>query len=174
VVVRAPKPGQFTNVAQATAERGVTARAMARTHFESAAGPAAEVERAGEPPEVGRRTTYTVRLLNPGPTAFRVGLAVTVPEQMKVLGPLGPTTARTEGQTVRFDPLETLEANAEKSYTVEVEAVKAGEVSLRVELTDGRAGPPAHWEEKVTIHEAPRITPRAGSPALQAGRPGGR
>jgi uncharacterized repeat protein (TIGR01451 family) len=167
VVVRAPKPGHFTNVAEATAERNLSARAAAQTHFEVGAGPAVEIDGGEGPLDVGRRVKYTIRLLNAGSNAaLHPALVITVPSQMKVIGSLGPTTAHTEGQTVRFDALNALEPNAERLYTVEVEALTPGEASLRVELTDGRAGPSPRWEEKVTIREPAR----PGGRDVQTGR----
>ena len=170
LVVRAPKRGQFANVAEVTAEqRNVSAKDYTVTHFETATGPVVEIDKSNDPLEVGQKATYTIRLLNLGASAaLHPSLTITVPEEMKVLGSRGPTTAQQNGQTVRFDPLPALDPRAEKDYAVEVEALKPGDVKLLVELTDGRAalGPPSSWEEKTTIRPADKIVPQATGSGL--------
>ncbi len=166
-------------MAQAVAEHNLSAKALAETHFESAAGPTVEIDKSADPLDVGQKATYTIRLINPMKTAFlRPSLVITVAEEMAVLGQRGPTTGQRDGQTIRFDPLlPALDAGREVIYTVEIEAMKAGEARLRVELTDGRAelGAPRLWEEKTTIRAAPRLVPQPGPPTLQVAgpRPGG-
>jgi uncharacterized repeat protein (TIGR01451 family) len=173
VIVRAPRPGRFGNMALARAEHDVSAKAMAETHFEAANGVTVEIDKNADPLDVGQKAVYTIRLINPDRTAFlRPSLVVTVPEEMTVLGQRGPTTAQRDGQTVRFDPLPAVDAGREVIYTVEVEAKKAGEPRLRVEVTDGRTelGPPRLWEEKTIIRGATRLIPQPGPPALQVSR----
>ncbi len=160
-------------MARVKAEHDLSAHALVETRFESASGPTVEIDKSGDPLDVGQRAVYTLRLLNPDRTAFlRPTLVITVPEEMAVLGQRGPTTAQRDGQTIRFDPLPALDAGQETTYTVEVEAKKVGEARLRVELTDGRAepGPPRLWEEKTTIREAPRLAPQPVPPTLQVRR----
>src|SRR6185437_7435224 len=171
VVLLAPRPGLFGNGVQATADHDLSVKARAEaTHFETPAGPAIEIDKSADPLEVGQKATYTIRLINPGKTAFLNPIVtVTVPEAMAVRAERGPTTAQREGQIIRFDPLPALDARAEVVYTVEVEAKKAGEVSLRVELTEKRKdlGSPQVWEEKTIIREAPRLAPQSVPPTLQ-------
>jgi uncharacterized repeat protein (TIGR01451 family) len=173
VVIRAPRPGRFGNMAQAKAEHNLSAKVLAETHFESASGATVEIDKSADPLEVGQKATYTIRLINPAKTAFlRPSLVITVPGEMTVLGQRGPTTAQRDGPIIHFDPLPALDAGREVIYTVEVEAKKAGEARLRVELTDGRAelGAPRIWEEKTTIRGAARLVPRPGPAALQVSR----
>jgi uncharacterized repeat protein (TIGR01451 family) len=158
VVLRAPRPGRFGNMARARAERDLSAKALTETVFESASGPTVEIDPSAGPLDVGQKATYTIRIINAGKENYlRPIVIVTVPEAMTVLGQRGPTTAEKTGQTIRFDPLPALDAGKETVYTVEAEARKAGEANLRVELTDGRSalGAPKVWEEKTIVREAP-------------------
>ena len=173
VVIRAPRPGRYGNVVQAQADHNLTAKAQAdETHFETASGPAIEIDKSADSLEVGQKMRCTIRLLNAGKTAFLGGrLLVTVPEEMTASNPLGPTSATIEGQTIRFDALPVLDAGGEAAYTIELEAKKAGETRLRVELSDGRKEPePQIWEEKILLRPAARLAPRPVSPALQVRR----
>ncbi len=171
LVVRAARPGRFGNMVRVTAEHDLSARAMAdETHFEAAAGPTVEIDKSADPLDVGQKGVYTIRLINPEPTAFlRPRIVVTVPEELAFLGSRGPTTAQRDGQIVRFDPLTALEAGKEVTYTVEVEARKPGEVRLRVELADDRTalGPPRLWEEKTIIRTGLKLVPQPAPPTLQ-------
>jgi uncharacterized repeat protein (TIGR01451 family) len=156
LVVRARRAGTFRNVANVAADRGLAEQGRAETKFEDPAGMAVEVDKGDDPVEVGRETTYTVRLLNTGKAAeTKVGLAVTVPEGMKVVGEKGPTAGREEGRKVTFEPLDRLAPGAEPTYTVRVRGERAGGGKLLVEATPDRAGAsPVKVEEAVTVEEA--------------------
>jgi uncharacterized repeat protein (TIGR01451 family) len=141
LVVRARRAGTFRNVANVTADRGLSEQARAETKFEPPAGLGVEVDKGGDPVEVGREVTYTVRLLNGGKAAqTKVGLTLTLPEGMKVVAQKGPTAGREEGRKVTFEPLERLAPGAESTYTVRVRAERAGEGKLVVEATPDSAG----------------------------------
>lgn len=163
LTVRAPHPGRFGNLVSAKGDHDLSASARTETRFESANGPTVEIDKSADPLQVGQRATYTIRLINAGKLAFlRPSLIITVPMEMAVLGQRGPTTAAQKGQVVKFDPLSALEPGKEAVYTVEIEAKRAGEARLRVELSDGRTtlDAPPTWEEKTMIHETPRLAPR--------------
>jgi hypothetical protein len=171
VVIRAPQPGRYGNIVQAKADHDLSAKAVAdETRFEPATGLAVEIDRGSAALAVGQKARYMIRLLNAGTTAFlNPRLIITVSEELTANSALGPTSGTTEGQSIRFDPLPQLERGREMIYSIEVEAKKAGEARLSVELTDGRKdlGPPQIWEEKIVIKDAPRLAPRPVSPALQ-------
>lgn len=170
VVIRAPRPGRYGNVVQAQADHNLTVKAQAdETHFEAASGPALEIDKSADSLEVGQKMRCTIRLLNAGKLAFLgARLLISVPEEMTASNPRGPTSATIEGQTIRFGPLQVLAPGSEETYAIELEAKKAGEARLRVELTDGRKEPePQSWEEKILIRPAPRLAPHPVSPALQ-------
>jgi uncharacterized repeat protein (TIGR01451 family) len=173
VVLRAARPGRFGNMARAKAEPELSVQALAETHFEAASAVTVEIDKSADLLAVGQKASYTIRIVNPLKTAFlRPSLTITVPDEMTVLGQRGPTTAKREGQIIRFDPLPVLDAGGEKVYIVEVEAKKAGQAKLRVQLTDGRAdlGTPREWEETTTIRPAARLAPRPVSSTLQVRR----
>jgi uncharacterized repeat protein (TIGR01451 family) len=158
VSLRAPRPGFYWNEVQATADRGVTARMRTEAlHFDRVAGPVVEIDESADPLTVGQKGIYTIRIVNMDKTALlRHGLAITVPEELAVLGQRGPSSGQADGKIVRFDPLAALPAGQEAVYIVEAEAKKAGTAKLVVELVDAgrQLGAPRTWEEKTTIEEA--------------------
>ncbi len=153
VTVRATAPGELVNVAAATADRGLSAKANIRTKFEAASGPSVEIDKGADPLDVGRDVTYTVRLINPGREAARaVALIVTVPEELKVTNARGPGGAEPDRQVVKFAALPTLAPGAEAQYTISAQALKPGPGKLRVELTSAETGQaPLSWEETVMV-----------------------
>jgi hypothetical protein len=161
VTVRATAPGELVNVAEATADRGLKAKANIRTKFETASGPSVEIDKGADSLDVGRDVTYTVRLINPGREAARaVALVVTVPEELKVTNARGPGGAEPDRQAVKFAALPTLAPGAEAQYTVSAQAIKPGTAKLRVELTSAETGQaPLTWEETVTVRGPAESSP---------------
>jgi hypothetical protein len=153
VVLRAKSPGELVNVAAAGADRGLTAKATARTKFEDATGLSAEIDKAADPLDVGQDAVYVVRIINPGKMPARsVTLVVTAPEELQVSSARGPTAADQDRQTVKFAPLDMLRPGAEAEYSLYVRALKPGTAKLRVELTSAETGPtPLTWQEAVTV-----------------------
>jgi uncharacterized repeat protein (TIGR01451 family) len=178
VVLRSPRPGNYWNEVSATANHDLTAKFRTEAmHFDAVAGPAIEIDKNADPLTVGQKAIYTIRLINPEKTPLAdPSLVVTIPEEMNVLGQRGDSSGRRDGQTVRFDPLRSLDAGREATYVIEAEAKKAGTAKFVVELVDARRqpGPPQTWEEKTTILDAAQPAIRSTSPppipALQVKR----
>jgi uncharacterized repeat protein (TIGR01451 family) len=162
IVVRATAPGEFVNVAAASAARGLSAKATARTQFEAAAGLSAEIDKGADPLDVGRDVVYVVRLINTGKeTAQAVTLVLTAAEELRVANARGPTAPEHDRQTVRFAPLPTLRPGAEAEYTLYAQALKPGAAELRVDVTSAETGPtPLTWKETITV----RSLPESGAP----------
>jgi uncharacterized repeat protein (TIGR01451 family) len=166
LVVRAKAPGEFVNVAAASADRDLKAKAQVRTKFEDGSGLSAEIDKGADPVEVGREVAYRVTLINPGKDAAgAVTLVVTAPEELRVSTARGPTAADQDRQTVKFAALPTLGPGAEAVYTVYAQGLKPGSAKLRVDVTSAETGSmPLTWEETVTVRAA------AESSAPPAGR----
>jgi uncharacterized repeat protein (TIGR01451 family) len=161
LVVRAAAPGEFVNVAAATADHDLNAKASTRTRFEEGGGLSAEIDKGADPLDVGRDVTYQVRLFNAGKaSAQTVRVVVTVPEELRVRDARGPMGAEPDRQTVKFAALQLLRPGAEAVYSVYAQALKPGAAKLRVEVTSAETGPsPLTWEETVTVHAPAESSP---------------
>jgi uncharacterized repeat protein (TIGR01451 family) len=156
VEVQANQKGKLRNVAQVTAEGGLSQRSVAVTDFEQATGPVVEIDRGDDPLEVGRRSVCRVRVFNPGPSPLaQAALTVTVLDQLKILDARGMTGGSIEGSVVRFQPLASLAPGMVAEYTLEVQAVKAGAAELRADLQAAPGGPLLTWQEALTVEPAP-------------------
>jgi uncharacterized repeat protein (TIGR01451 family) len=176
VTVKAKGEGEVLNKATASADRGLTAQAEAKTLFEGATGLSADVEVQDNPIEVGGQTTYLIRVMNQGALeATDVQVFATLPEQMQIVTAKGPTGHKAEGQQVVFDSVPALAPKKEVRYEITVKAVRAGDVRFKVDLTAKQlpAGP-VHREESTTIYAdpiAPVPAPPASPPAAPAQPP---
>jgi uncharacterized repeat protein (TIGR01451 family) len=152
VEIVASQPGRLRNVATVTADGGLKDHNEAVTEFEAARGPAVEIDRGDDPLEVGRRSTYHVRVYNPTAASVSgISLTFSVLKELKVLDARGRTAAHITGTVVEFEPLPTLAGGASAEYTVEVEAVKPGPTRLRADLRSSGTTGTWTWEETLTV-----------------------
>jgi uncharacterized repeat protein (TIGR01451 family) len=126
-----------------------------------------------DPVEVGANTTYKIEVTNQGSLpGNKVQMSCTVPPQMKIVKADGPTQATTVGQKVLFPPVETLGPKETLTYSIEVQALKAGDVRFVAELRSETLSAPVIEEESTNIYEAPEGTvpmpPRSASPPSSA------
>ncbi|HZV07896.1 MAG TPA: DUF11 domain-containing protein [Gemmataceae bacterium] len=173
LVLRAPESGDCSNEARVQADNNLSDRANSGwMRIESVSTPVIEIDKAKGSLVVGEKAAYTIRLFNPGKNSvLNPSVIVTVPDEMKILGPRGATSAQQQGQHIHFDPLPALDGGKEELFFVDVEARKAGEATLRAWWTDGRQGSDAQnaWEDKTTILDPPGGS-TAPAPAGSQGR----
>ncbi len=149
VAVKSRSPGQFKHITNVTADGGLFVKHGVWTHFEEGSGPVVEIDKGGDPFEVGRPATCRVRIVNSGPAAT-AGLTVRVPGDWRLLRAGGRSAGRQGAGFVRFDTLPTLAAGEEAEYTLEIQPSKPGPARLRAELTTAAAPTPLVWEETLT------------------------
>jgi len=148
----------------ATADGGVEQRAEACLRIDQAPPPGAPqldltVTDTHDPIDLGRQMTYVVRVANVGEIADRqVAVAVAIPPEMELVKftTFGPPSIdyRVVGQTVRFDPVESLEPGASLEYRVRVRAREPGEARVRAELTSQSLIVPKFDEETTLVNPA--------------------
>jgi uncharacterized repeat protein (TIGR01451 family) len=155
--MQAREGGKLLNVAQITAEGGLSQRSKpAVTEFEPATGPVVEIDRGDDPLSVGARSVCRVRVFNAGPSPVgQAALTVSVLDHLKIVAARGMTGGKIEGTVVRFEPLPSLTPGMVAEYTLEVQAIKPGATDLRADLQTAPGGPLRTWQESLTIEPAP-------------------
>jgi uncharacterized repeat protein (TIGR01451 family) len=134
-VCQAPAARVLTTVS-VTADAGVTAKAEAPLEVRGLPAVRIKVTDRDDPVTVGQATEYRVEVTNQGSLAAEVVQVVAVvPDEMRLVQARGPATATIEGQRVTFPALASLAPGQSVAYTVEVQALKAGPVYFRAELT---------------------------------------
>jgi uncharacterized repeat protein (TIGR01451 family) len=168
------------NRATATAEGGLTFGGQSTLEIVGLAGLRLSRKDKGDPVEVGKRVTYLVEVTNTGSTdATDVEVRVILPPELRPVpgGASGPSAAAILGQVVTFAKFPKLAPKAVTlEYTVEAQALKKGDVRVRVEMRSGALDRgPVVQDEPTTIIEAKpaeaRSAPAASAVPVRAATP---
>jgi uncharacterized repeat protein (TIGR01451 family) len=163
IVLKAKQAGEICNKATALADDELKPKAEVCTRFEGVSALTLELIEAKNPLPVGEETSYTVTIHNQG-TAPVTNLRLTalVPPEMRLLKATGASDAppadklpkaTADGQALPFDPLKALAPGATVQYRVFVQALRAGDVRFKVELTADQlqAGGPVREEQATRV-----------------------
>lgn len=140
------------NSAYATADLGIRGQAQATIEINGLPAFHLEVHDLTDPVEVGGRTTYRIDVENTGTLAgSKVALVADVPPEFRIIQAIGPGQARFEGQRIAFPVVETLPPGQKMTCTVDVQALKPGDVRFRVEMRSAALSKEIVAEESTTI-----------------------
>jgi uncharacterized membrane protein len=149
--------------ATAVAEGGVQVQAEAAIEIRGLPAVRLRVVDRDDPIEVGGKTEYRIEVANQGSLpSHDLEMSALVPQEMRILDSQGPSTVRVEGQQVRFAPLESLAPGQTVTYTIAVEALKAGTVYFRADLKARTLSSPVVEEESTVILAG--LPSRGGTP----------
>jgi uncharacterized repeat protein (TIGR01451 family) len=149
-----------------------TLRAQDEAAVEIAGLPAfrLEVVDVDDPVEIGSRTQYHIDVTNQGSLpGTNVSIIAIVPPEFRIVNTTGPGQPKIEGQKITFPPIDQVQPGQGLKYTVEVEALKEGDVRFHVELRSLTLGTQPVIEEESTRIVGP--TPPGGRPAAPAAPP---
>ena len=151
---------QVVNVATATADGGLQARSEAALEIRGLPALRLELIDRVDPVEVAKNTTYQITVTNTGSLpSNQVEVIAQVPVEMKIVKIQGPSAYHINGPTIMFDPLDGLQPNAAFNYSIEVQALKPGDVRFQAWLKGAALTKPVYQQESTNIIEAP-IGPR--------------
>jgi uncharacterized repeat protein (TIGR01451 family) len=107
----------------------------------------------GDPAKIGDKVGYDIKITNQGTLpATDIEVQATVPVEMKILDTKGATQPNVVGQVVTFPKAPPLEPGKTLIYTIEVEALKAGDVRFHMEVRS-----PALTSGPIVEEESTRI-----------------
>jgi uncharacterized repeat protein (TIGR01451 family) len=153
---------RVVNIATVTADPAVKMQAEAALEIKGMAAFGLKLVDVGDPAEVGGKVTYKIEVINQGTLpGDGVEIIAIAPTQEKVLDADGPSKPRIEGQRVIFPAVDNVQPKQVLSYTVNVEAVQAGDVRFQVELRAKTLSEPVVEQESTTIYVP---VPGAGRP----------
>jgi uncharacterized repeat protein (TIGR01451 family) len=148
-VQRTPR---LVNLAVVTADPGVREQAEAVLEILGLPAYSMEIQKVGDPVPVGGKVTYRIIVTNTGSLpGAGVEIVARVPAEMEVANTTGPTKARVDGQNVLFPALEVLPPKQTVPYTVEVKALRAGDVRFQAELRSSTLREPVIKQESTNI-----------------------
>ncbi|MBA4066267.1 MAG: hypothetical protein C0501_21635 [Isosphaera sp.] len=132
-----------------TADGSVGAEAEGAVAVIGTAAVVLELATPGGPVEVGKRVAYRVRVKNQGTVSARdVEVSAVVPPELRPVRAAGP------GGRVAFPVVEELRPGEARTFTVEADAVQAGDARFRAEVKA------AHLARPLAEEQATRVTGR--------------
>jgi uncharacterized repeat protein (TIGR01451 family) len=145
--------GDLACWATARADRGLEAKSEATVHVEGVPALLLGVVDLDNPIEVGKETTYEIRVVNQGTAdSSRVQIMATVPNGMTPRSAVGPTGNRIQGQQVLFEPLAKLAPRSDAVYRVRVLGRQPGDMRFKVQLTADHLSQPVTEEESTRVY----------------------
>jgi uncharacterized repeat protein (TIGR01451 family) len=142
-------------VVQAIANADPSVSQTAQTSLEILGIPALRLEMKdiGDPAETGKKITYEIDVTNTGSLpANQVEIKAVASKHMKIVSGKGPAAEKIDGQSITFARLDGLAPNRSVKYTVEVEAIEAGDARFRIELRSETLQQPVIDEEPTRIY----------------------
>lgn len=134
-------------------ERMPQAQMQSKTIGEGRAQLTMKISHKDEPLEVGRETTYEIRVGNQGNTAdSAVQIVANVPDGMMITNVDGPAH-RIQGQQVVFEPLARLDSNSQVIYKVGVVAQAPGDRRFRVQMTSSNMRESVIREDRTMVYK---------------------
>ncbi len=151
--VIAKKKGDVTSmaVAQAYCAEGSDTAAVA---IEGIPALLLECIDTDDPVEVGNKVIYEIRVTNQGSAdAANVQVVAKMPDELEFVSASGATKGKHAGNTVTFEPVKSLAANAVATWKVVAKGTKAGDVRFAVELTADQLTKPANETEPTHVYK---------------------
>ena len=109
----------------------------------------------GDAVNVGRNTTYEVKVTNAGQAAdSQVVLIATLPAEMtpQAVGNMSPAKYTISGNTVRFEPVATLQPGEQLTYQIQARANQPGQARFRATIMSSGSPVGLSGEEQTTIY----------------------
>lgn len=157
---------EFTFIARPSSARTYSTTVTANAFCAMSASDSCETEVSGipaillevidesDPVLVGDQTVYLIRVTNQGSApGTNIVIDAEVEDDQRIVSQSGPTDARVEGRTVRFEPLQSLAAGASQVYRITVEALEPGDTRFTVVLNSEQFERPVQETEATNQYE---------------------
>jgi uncharacterized repeat protein (TIGR01451 family) len=112
-----------------------------------------EIVDEADPIEVGADTIYQIRVTNEGSkAATNVQVAAALPAELRPVSADGATHGGVQGQNVVFEPLAKLAPQAEAIFKIQATGLRAGDYTIRVQVTSDDLQTPVTKEEPTRVY----------------------
>ncbi|MCC9606719.1 DUF11 domain-containing protein [Blastopirellula sp. JC732] len=112
-----------------------------------------EVVDQADPIELGKDTTYDVRVVNQGSkTATNVRVAAILPPGMQGVDASGAAKGLVSGSEVVFEPLARLLPKGEETFRIKVKGIAAGDQRIKVQVSSDEIPQPITKEESTRVY----------------------
>lgn len=168
VTVRSDQAKALTVTAAANSLCAAEVEQIAKTEFRTIPALRLETVDNRDPIPVGEEAVYTVNVKSQGSApASNVKLTAKLPPQQQFVEATGPTKVHAEGDTLVFDPVQSLPPGEVAAWVVRTKAMQPGDVQFRVEMVSDTFPQPSA-EVKPTRLVAPRPATAQGEQPADA------
>ena len=113
-----------------------------------------EVVDSADPIEIGNEVVYTIEVLNQGTApATNVTIVCELPEGEQFISGTGATGATSDGSTIRFAAIESLQPKSRATWRIVVRAAETGDMRFRVRLDSDQLASPVEETESTMLYE---------------------
>jgi uncharacterized repeat protein (TIGR01451 family) len=145
--------GEWKLRVEGAAELDLRAEYEHTTTVEALTELAFTVQDVQDPIEVGRETTYEIRVINNGKkAATNIQVAAAMPAELTPLKGDGPTRVAVEGQTVMMAPIDRLGPGDEAVYRIAAQGLRAGDHVIAVQLVSDEVPKPVTKQESTKVY----------------------
>jgi uncharacterized repeat protein (TIGR01451 family) len=146
--------GDFTHKAAVASARGLRVEKDWTTRLEGLSALSMEVIDTEDPVEVGRDTSYEIRITNTGSKdEADVKLVCAIPPQMKFKSATGPGKFDVVAGEVVFETVKALPARADVTFKITVTAALKGDARFKATLTAGGLTEPVIKQESTRVYD---------------------
>ncbi|MEX2317753.1 MAG: hypothetical protein WD669_11415 [Pirellulales bacterium] len=144
--------GPQTLEVQGRAQQGLSDQTKQQILVEGLAAIMFEVRDLEDPIEVGRETTYEIRVVNQGTkAATNVQIGVALPEDMQFISAEGETRHSAQTNSVIFAPIKELAPKSDTVYRLKVQCRAPGDQRVTVEVKTDDLANPIRREESTRV-----------------------
>lgn len=138
---------------EGSADKGLTAEDESMLRVEGLAAIFFEVADVADPIEVGKDTTYEIKVVNQGSKeATNVQIAAALPDGLRAISADGEVPGQIQGQQIIFQSIARIEPKQSVRLKIQAQGVMPGDQRIRVQVrTDGIPNPITK-EESTTVY----------------------
>lgn len=138
---------------EGTASKGLTAEDESTVHVEGLAAIFFEVADLADPIEVGKETTYDIKIVNQGSKeATNVQVIAEIPQGMRGISASGESNGEIQGQRVMFQPISRIDPKQTVRLKIQVQGTMPGNQRIKVQVSTDGIPAPITKEESTTIY----------------------
>ncbi|WP_158264812.1 DUF11 domain-containing protein [Blastopirellula marina] len=138
---------------EGSARMGLAAQSETLVQVEGIVALFFEVADQADPIELGKDTTYDVRVVNQGSkTATNVRVAAILPPGMQGVDATGAAKGLVSGNEVIFEPLARLLPKGEETFRIKVKGIAAGDQRIKVQVSSDEIPQPITKEESTRVY----------------------
>jgi len=138
---------------EGSASKGLTAEDESTVRVEGLAAIFFEVADVADPIEVGKQTTYEIKVVNQGSKeAKNVQVEAALPQGLRAIAADGEVPGQVQGQQVVFQPIGRIDPKQTIRLQVQVQGTMPGDQRIRVQVRTDGIPDPITKEESTTVY----------------------